>query len=101
MTPETLSVIVLKEGNYLVAQVLEFDMATQASNWEDLQYEIQRILAAHVSASQERGLTPFPAQPAPQCYKDQYDTAMYTQGYTVSKFDSLIPMLLIRTDLKL
>lgn len=64
-----LRAVVFQEGDWLCAQFLEYDIATQAKNLEDLYYEIQRIIVGHVATSLAHGKPPFAGVPrAPQKY---------------------------------
>ena len=58
-----------------VAQILEFDLSTQARTLDDLIAELQRIVVAHIVCSTEQGLDPFAIPPAPQQYVDEYGTS--------------------------
>jgi hypothetical protein len=52
-------VLVSQEGNWLSAQCLEYDIATQARTLEALWYELQRILVGHVATRLREGKKPF------------------------------------------
>ena len=52
-------VIVFRSGEWLIAQCLEFDIATQVREFPDLFHEVERILAAHIVVEQKEGLEPF------------------------------------------
>src|SRR5262245_6823083 len=55
------------------AQVLEHDIATQADTLEDLFYEVERILFAHIALAAADGHAPFKGMPpAPKKYWDIY-----------------------------
>lgn len=66
--------IVFQEGEWLSAQCLEYDIATQAKTVEDLSYELQRILVGHIVTSRKLGKAPFEGVPkAPQKYWDMFE----------------------------
>ena len=76
MRPHTISAVVFREGEFWVAQCLEYDIATQAKSLRDLQYELQRTLVGHIVASNEAGQQPFEKlAPAPKPYWDMFATA--------------------------
>ena|SRR3972149_3170253 len=76
MTPPKVSAVIFREGVYWVAQVLEYDLATQAKSLKDLQYELQRTLIGHVVASTEADQVPFERlAPAPKRYWEMFATA--------------------------
>jgi hypothetical protein len=74
-----ISVLVFKEKtqdgtDWWVAQCLEYDLATQARSLDDLSYEIQRLMFAHIVAAEAEGLTPFEClPPAPRWYHDKFN----------------------------
>ena len=59
-----LNILVFKEGDWWVAQCLEYDIATQAKTLHDIQYEFSRVLIGQVVASIEQNLVPFEGLPA-------------------------------------
>lgn len=60
----TVRVVTFQEGEWHVAQCLEWDLATQARTKEDLHYEVQRLLIAQVDAAKRTGREPFENLPA-------------------------------------
>ena len=78
MLPQrTARVLIRKENTsegeeWFVAQILDFDIATQARSLADLGPEIERIVVGHIVASEEEGLDPFDLPSAPQPYHDEY-----------------------------
>ena len=79
--------IVFRKGELLVAQCLEYDIATQAQDLKALFYEIERILAAHVLVAGKDGAEPFAGIPrAPNrfwaMYKDAAATLAPVQNIT-------------------
>ncbi len=76
MTPPKVSAVIFREGDYWVAQVLEYDLATQARSLKDLQYGLQRTLIGHVVASTEADQVPFERlAPAPKRDWEMFATA--------------------------
>jgi hypothetical protein len=76
-TTRTARVLIRKEPasdgqEWYVAQVLEYDIATQARSMGELMSEIERIMLAHIVCSEENGLDPFDVPPAPKPYHDEY-----------------------------
>lgn len=68
--------VVFRSGEWLVAQCLEYDIATQARGFKDLLYEIERILTAHVLVGKHEGTEPFTNLPkAPRRFWKMYQEA--------------------------
>jgi hypothetical protein len=68
-------VVIFRNGEWLIAQCLEHDIATQAHDVKDLLHEVERILSAHILVADQDGSEPFANIPkAPrrfwQMYKD-------------------------------
>jgi predicted RNase H-like HicB family nuclease len=73
--PTTIHAVVFNEGDWFVAQCLEYDIATQAKSVSALLDEVEQIIVAHIVVAEERGLEPFSNVPrAPgrfwRMYKD-------------------------------
>lgn len=66
MDKTPISVLIERQGDWWVAQVLQFDLATQARNLGDIHYEIERMLVAHIVCCEDAGIEPFQIPPAPQ-----------------------------------
>jgi hypothetical protein len=67
--------LVFRSGEWLIAQCLEYDIATQARDFRALLLEVQRILTAQIVVADHEGVDPFADIPkAPkrfwQMYKD-------------------------------
>ena len=62
---KVLSFLVFAEQKYLVAQGLEYDFGTQARAWNDLFYEVQRTVVAHLAAAAKTSREPFESLPSP------------------------------------
>lgn len=64
-----LKVIVIPEGDYLVAQCLDYDIAVQALGITELQDRFKTAIETHAYLAKESGETPFEnLQQAPQEY---------------------------------
>jgi hypothetical protein len=68
-------VVIFRNGEWLIAQCLEHDIATQAHDVKELLHEAERILSAHILVADQGGSEPFAKIPkAPrrfwQMYKD-------------------------------
>ena len=71
--------VAFKNGDWWVAQCLEYDIATQARTLDALLYELDRILVAHFLVAEEEGLEPFADIPqAPQRFWQMYKRALRT-----------------------
>jgi hypothetical protein len=80
--------VAFEHGDHWVAQCLEYDIATQARTLDDLLYELERIIAAHILGS--RGRTPFANLPrAPSVFWQMYEKAV-TKVAPVKPF-TLVP----------
>lgn len=67
--------VIFRRGEWLVAQILEHDIATQARGIDDLLADIQRILQAHLVIAREHGKEPFQSIPAaPSRYWHLFET---------------------------
>jgi hypothetical protein len=67
--------VAFEHGGRWVAQCLEYDIATQASTLDDLLYEFERILVAHILGAD--GADPFAnLSPAPRSFWEMYDRAV-------------------------
>ena len=85
---------------WYVAQVLEFDLATQAKSLDTLPYEIQRMIVSHIVCCEQEGLDPFAIPHAPQEYVDEYvaSKSEWTVDIARFKFDDQ-PMTMPPPDL--
>jgi hypothetical protein len=77
---------------WYVAQVLEYDLATQAKTINDLNYEIERMVVAHIVCSEQEGLDPFDVPPAPQEYVKEYEASGRDWSIDITHFKSDQPM---------
>ncbi|HSS77518.1 MAG TPA: hypothetical protein VLV54_12335 [Thermoanaerobaculia bacterium] len=57
--PNTIHAVVFKEGEWFIAQFLEYDIATQARSVTALLDEVEQIIAAHILVADKGGLEPF------------------------------------------
>jgi len=70
------SAVLFQDGEWWCAQCLEYDIAAQAPTLSELRYELGRVLAAHVAASEELGQDPFETMSAaPQKFWDMFERA--------------------------
>lgn len=73
-TARSIRVLVFQEGEWLSAQCLEYDLATQARTLSDLWYEIHRMIYGHAVSRIREGKKPFADLPkAPQKYWDMFE----------------------------
>jgi predicted RNase H-like HicB family nuclease len=73
--PNKIHAVVFSEGDWFVAQCLEYDIATQAKSVSALIDEVEQIIAAHILVAEEKEVEPFANVPrAPgrfwRMYKD-------------------------------
>ena len=73
--PDRIHAVVFNDGDWFVAQCLEYDIATQAKSVSALLDEVEQIIAAHILVAEEKGVEPFANVPrAPgrfwRMYKD-------------------------------
>lgn len=79
MKPTKLSMVVFQEGDWLCAQCLELDFATQAKTLPDLLYDLQKMIVGHIAISRENGLKPFAkVGRAPKKYWDMFRRSKIT-----------------------
>jgi hypothetical protein len=65
--------VVIQEGEWVAAQCLEYDIATQARTLGDLVHEIQRTIVGHIATSRKLGKLPFEGVPrAPKKFWDMF-----------------------------
>ena len=68
-----ISAVLIEEENGWAAQFLEFDIAAQAPTFAALQYELHRVLLAHLCIALDLNREPFAhIPPAPQKYWDMF-----------------------------
>lgn len=68
--------VIFKEGDWWVAQCLEYRYAVPAKRLEDLPRELIRCLTAQILISREFGIEPFNGyKPAPRRYWEMYERA--------------------------
>ena len=71
-----ISAVMFQDGEWWCAQCLEYDIAAQATTLSELRYELERVFATHVAASEELGQEPFESlNAAPQRFWDMFQTA--------------------------
>lgn len=79
MAPKKLQVrtVIFREGDWWVAQCLDYDLAAQAKTLKDLAYEIQRVLVGHMVICKQEGITPFEHLPkAPEKYWELFSEGL-------------------------
>jgi hypothetical protein len=59
MTAFNISAVLYQEGDWWIGQCLEYDITAQANSLPDLQYELERVLFAHLCASMKEKRDPF------------------------------------------
>jgi hypothetical protein len=75
-TNDAIHAVIFRNGEWLVAQCLEYDIATQARELRDLLNEVERIVAAHILVADKDGTTPFADIPkAPKQFWQMYKNA--------------------------
>ena len=72
-------VVVFPRGEWLIAQCLEYDIATRArlsEGFTGLRHEVERILAVHILGARREGSEPFANIPkAPKRFWEMYKDA--------------------------
>ena len=77
MPTVTLKILVLREGEYLVGQALEYDIAAQGRTMNELHVRFQETIAAYVLLCAKNGQEPFKALGrAPEWYWEKFKGAM-------------------------
>lgn len=62
-----ISAVLYEEGDWWIGQCLQYDITAQANSLPELQYELERVLFAHLCAGMAENRTPFEGlPPAPQ-----------------------------------
>ena len=75
MTPKySLRAVIFRDGDWWVAQLLEYNLATAARSLEAIPAELERFLTVQIVGSLEAGVEPFEDLPkAPQRFWDLYE----------------------------
>lgn len=69
-------VVIFRNGEWLIAQCLEHDIATQAHDVKELLREVERIISAHILVADQEGSEPFANIPkAPRRFWEMYKDA--------------------------
>ena len=80
-TKSTLHVLVIREGEQLVAQCIEYDIAAQAPTLGELQARFDLAIVATVALAIEHGEDPFAnVGPAPAWYVEEFKRAVRLGG---------------------
>ena len=76
---KTLRVLVFLEGEYLVGQCLEYDIAVQAKSIKELKDRFSRMVKHHVALAFKQSTMPFTGLTKPeQTYEAAWQAAVYT-----------------------
>lgn len=68
--------VVFREGDWWIAQFLEYGLVTARKRLEDIPAEIRRVLTVQVLGSLARGIEPFSGlRPAPRRFWKMYEQA--------------------------
>lgn len=68
--------VVFREGDWWLAQCLEYDFAAVSRNLEELPNELQWAVTTQIALSIERGIQPFHGfSPAPRRFWEMFDQA--------------------------
>ena len=74
-TGQGIRVVILREGDYWVAQCLEYDIGAQAKNLRDLRAHLDLTLQAELQESLNRHGEPFAGiDPAPKYFHDLWES---------------------------
>lgn len=87
MSKETIRVIIKKEDSHWVAQCLEYDIAAQAKDLNDIDYAFQRSFVGHIVACNERGLDWKKIDKAPTVFWEMFDGARVLSAKSDQSFD--------------
>lgn len=94
MDKRTARVLIAREkasdgSEWYVAQVLEYDLATQSRSINELPYEIQRLIVGHILCCEAEGIDPWSAPRAPEVYENLYVESKqdWTVDITRNKLD--------------
>ncbi len=94
-------VLVEREEDFWLAQCIEHDLATQANTVNELYYEIELMISAHMAACKEVGIEPFRVPPAPVDVLERFERAglrveSNTRFIHVFALDGYSPVLEVR-----
>lgn len=92
----TVRVVTFREGDWHVAQCLEWDLATQARTEEELSGAVQRLLLAQLDAAHRTGREPFANLPAAPLRFHKMWEATATPPATVPLVSEVPAHLLLR-----
>jgi hypothetical protein len=74
-------VVMFKRRRLWIAQCLEFDICVQASEREDLEYELERAFIGYQAGCARENIEAFSnLPPAPQQYWDMWSGAIFSAG---------------------
>lgn len=87
---KNIKVLVFPEGDYYVAQCLEYDIAVQARTMSKLKERLEETLSAYVILAKEHGDEPFSnLESAPADYWRQWDSAVHSFQNFILKWPEL------------
>ncbi len=70
---KTMRVVIFQEGEWLCAQVLEYDLAVQAKSLSSAYRRLRRMLEGHIAVRLAHGKPPFvDLRPAPRKYWNMF-----------------------------
>jgi len=78
--PQKLSVIILQEEGWFVAQCLEYDIAAQGRTVKDVLYEFQRTLVGHIILCHQDGTKLEDIPPAPPKFWQWFENGTNFEG---------------------
>jgi len=88
-----LRVLVIVDGPWLVAQVLEYDIGAEAKSFDDLMYQLQKTLVFQVLHDRQENREPFKSlEKAPRKFWEQYEAATPREAELPSSPSDPIPM---------
>lgn len=77
---EKLNVIIFRSNIWFVAQCLEYNIAAQAKEIDNLLYEFQRLLIARIEVGKQLGTDPFKnIMDVPEAFNDRFKTSDATK----------------------
>jgi hypothetical protein len=90
--PESISILFRKECETWVAQCLQYDVAGSGESMDDAEYELQRMLFAHMSWNLKKKQEPFEGiSAAPQSYWEEFTRAKALSERSLPPFRAPFP----------
>lgn len=79
----TLRVLIMREGDYYVAQGIELDLVAHARTQDEVKIEFYRVLVGTTEGYKKRGKDIFDVVPrAPKVYEDAYVREQYSANWS-------------------